>query len=67
MQKKNDNCACGVHEVCLGDAWQGMNGHKWVKVCKTHTQRSKHVKQVQSWEIPKFGTHWSPNQLKNAT
>ena len=64
-------CASSVHrvlhKVCLGDAWQGMNRHIWIKVCKTHTQWSKHDGQVQSWEIPKFGTHWSSKQLKNAT
>ena len=60
-------CASSVHEVCLGDAWQGMKRHNWVKVYKTHTQLSKHDKQVKSWEIPKFGTQWSPKQLKNAT
>ena len=60
-------CACGVHEVCLGDAWQGRDMHNWVKVCKSHTQWSKYVKQDQSWVIPKFGTHLSPKQLKNVT
>ena len=36
------------------------------KVCKTHTQGSKHVKQVQSRVNLKIGTHLSPKQLKNA-
>ena len=34
------------------------------KVCKTHTQRSKHVKQAQSRVNPKFGTHLSPKNSK---
>ena len=37
------------------------------KVCKTHTQGSKHVKQIQSKVNPNTGTHLSPNKLKNAT
>ena len=60
-------CAWGVHGVCLGDALQGMVRHGEAKCVKTHTQRSKHVKQVQSRVNPKFGTHLSPKQLKNAT
>ena len=37
------------------------------KVCKTHTQGSKHVKQVQSRVNLNNGNHLNPNQLKNAT
>ena len=68
------NCACvciywawGVHGVCLGDAWQGMVRHKLEKVCKTHTQWSKHAKQVQSRVNPNNGTQLSPKHHKNVT
>ena len=64
-------CAWGdawcVPNVCLGDAWHGIVRHKLGKVCKTHTQWSKHGNQVQSRVFPKIGTHLSPKQYKNVT
>ena len=33
-----------MYEVCLGDAWQGMDKHNWVKVCKTHTHTHPMIK-----------------------
>ena len=39
-----------VHQVCMRCAYvmhvQGMVKHNWVKVCKTHTQWSKHNKHI---------------------
>ena len=62
-------CAWGdawcVPNVCLGGAWHGIVRHKLGKVCKTHTQWSKHGNQVQSRVFPKIGTYLSPNQYKN--
>ena len=41
-------CASSVYVVCMWCAYvmhdQGMTKHTWVKVCKTHNQRSKHDK-----------------------
>ena len=63
-----------VHLVCMWCAWcvprwcMARHGEAQLgKLCKTRTQRSKHVKQVQSRVNPKIGTHLSPNQLKNVT
>ena len=72
------NCACVcmywawgdawcVPSVYLGDAWQGMVRHKLGKVCKTHTQWSKYVKQVQSRVNSNNGTQLSPKHHKNVT
>ena len=77
MQENKQLCLCVhlvcmcvhevMHGVCLDDAWQGIVRHKLGKVCKTHTQLSKHGNQVQSRVFPKIGTHLSPKQYKNVT
>ena len=44
-----------------------MHGKALGKVCKTHTQLSKHGNQVQSRVFPNIGTHLGPIQHKNPT
>ena len=48
MQNKSNcacvciQCACGVHDACLGDAWQGMVRHNWAK-CVKHTPKDQNM------------------------
>ena len=51
-------CACEIHEQC-------MTRHSWGKVCETHNQCLKHVKNVKTWKSPKFDTHRSKKQREN--
>ena len=49
-KKKEGQVIKCVNQVCMWCAYvmhdQGMIKHAWVKVCKTHNQRSKHDKQA---------------------
>ena len=45
---------------------QGMTKHIRVKVCKTHTQWSKHDKQVQSWNPQSLELIGIQNKHQNA-
>ena len=71
--KQKQLCLC-VHLVCMWCAWCMLRWYvarhgeaQLGKVCKTHIQGSKYVKQIQSRVNPNTGTHLSPNKLKNAT
>ena len=63
MARVAEVCARGGYVQCMINTWKM---HMWGKVCKIHNQWSKHVPNEETWETPKFGTHWSSTKWENA-